>query len=142
MANLNALTVEQGKMRVEGQGRVGLHDWKLEDSSSISALISLQGADIQKLASDNGVQIAATGTLFGTLQVTGTFDSPVVSGSVNVQNIAAYGEHFDRARADITLTPTSLEVLNGELQSGPASITGGGTYNHPASDWNDGTPSA
>ena len=139
MANLNALTVEQGKMRVEGQGRVGLHDWKLEDSSSVSALISLQGADIQKLAADNGIQFAATGTLSGTLQVTGTFESPVVSGSVNVQNVAAYGEHFDRARADITLTPTSLEVVNGELQSGPASITGNGTYNHPASDWSDGS---
>jgi translocation and assembly module TamB len=139
MANLNALTIEQGKMRVEGQGRIGLHDWKLEDSGSVSALISLQGADVQKLAADNGIQMPATGTLFGTLQVTGTFDSPVVSGSVNVQNIAAYGEHFDRVRADITLTPTSLEVLNGELQSGPASITGNGTYDHPASDWSDGS---
>ncbi len=118
LANLNTLTIEQGKMRVEGQGRVGLRDWKLEESSSISALISLQGADLHELAAESGSQIAVTGTLFGTLQVTGTFDSPVLTGSVNVPNIAAYGEHFDRARADITYTPTSLEVQNGELQSG------------------------
>ena len=139
IANLNALTIEQGKMRVEGQGRVGLHDWKLEESSSISALISLQGADFQKLAAENGSQIAVTGTLFGTLQVTGTLDLPLVSGSVNVANVTAYGEHFDRARADITYTPTSLEVQNGELQSGASSITGNGVYNHPASDWSDGS---
>jgi translocation and assembly module TamB len=138
IANLNALTIEQGKMRVEGQGRVGLHDWKLEDSSTVSALISLQGVDIQKLAAENGSKIAATGTLFATLQVTGTFDSPLVSGSVNMANVTAYGEHFDRARADITYTPTSLEVQNAELQSGGASITGNGVYNHPANDWSDG----
>jgi translocation and assembly module TamB len=139
IANLNALTIEQGKMRVEGQGRVGLHDWKLEDSSTVSALISLQGVDFQRLAAENGIQIAVTGTLFGTLQVTGTFDSPLVSGNVNMANIAAYGEHFDRARADITYTPTSLEVQNGELQSGGASITGSGVYNHPANDWSEGS---
>ena len=139
MANLNAMTIEQGKMRVEGQGRVGLHDWKLEDSSSVSALISVQGADIQKLAAENGSQTPVTGALSATLQVTGTFESPVASGSVEAQNIAAYGEHFDRARADITYTPTSLEVEKGEIQSGAARFTGSGVYNHPANDWSDGS---
>jgi translocation and assembly module TamB len=139
LANLNTLTVEQGKMRVEGQGRIGLRDWRLEESSSLSALISLQGADLHELAAEIGNQIEVTGTLSGTLQVTGAFDSPVLTGTVNVSNIAAYGEHFDRARADITYTPTSFEVQNGELQSGAAIITGSGVYNHPASDWSDGS---
>ena len=136
---LNALTIEQGKMRLEGQGRVGLHDWKLEDSSSVSALISLQAADIQKLAAENGRQIPITGSLSATLQVSGSFESPMVSGNVDAQNVAAYGEHLDRARARIIYTPTSLEVENGEFQNGPARITGNGVYNHPASDWNDGS---
>ncbi len=139
LANLNTLTVEQGKMRVEGQGRIGLRDWRLEESSSLSALISLQGADLHELGAEIGIQIEITGTLSGTLQVTGAFDSPVLTGSVNVANIAAYGEHFDRARADITYTPTSFEVQNGELQSGAAIITGSGVYDHPASDWSNGS---
>jgi translocation and assembly module TamB len=139
IANLNALTVEQGKMRVEGQGRVVLRDWKLEEASTISALISVQGADLQKLAAEIGSALTVTGTAFGTLQVMGTFDSPVLNGTVNIANIVAYGEHFDRGRANITYTPTSLEVQNGELQSGPASITGNGFYNHPANDWSDGS---
>jgi len=139
MVNLNALIIQQGKMRVEGQARVGLRDWKLEEASSISALISLQGADLLELEAETGMKIPVTGTLLGTLQVTGTFDSPVLTGRVNVSNIVAYGEHFDRARADVTYTPTSLEVQNGELQSGPATITGNGVYNHPANDWNDGS---
>ncbi len=137
-AILNTLAVEQGRMRVGGQGRVGLHEWKLEDSSSISALISVQGADIQKLASENGSQISVTGTLSANLQVSGTFETPLASGNVEVQNVTAFGEHVDRARADITYTPTSLEVANGEIQSGQARITVTGAYNHPANDWNDG----
>jgi translocation and assembly module TamB len=137
--NLNTLTMQQGKMRVEGQGRVGLRDWRLEETAPISALISLQGADLRELEAQNGIQIPVSGTLFGTLQATGTFDSPVLSGGVNMSNIGAYGEHFDRGRADVTYTPTSLEVQNGELQSGPATITGNGVYNHPANDWNDGS---
>jgi translocation and assembly module TamB len=139
LANLNALTIEQGKLRVEGQGRIGLHDWKLEESSSISALISVQGADIQRLVAENGSRMAISGTLSANLQVSGTFESPVASGNVDVQNIAAYGEHFDRARADITYTPTSLEVNHAEIRSGPARVTGGGVYNHPANDWSDGS---
>jgi translocation and assembly module TamB len=139
MANLNALTIDQGKMRIEGQGRIGLQDWKLEDSSSLSALISLQGADIQKLAEENGSKLAMTGTLSASLRVTGSFESPVATGSVDIQNIAAYGEHLDRAHADITYTPTSLEVEKGEVQSGTARFTGSGVYNHPANDWSDGS---
>lgn len=138
MANLNALTIDQGKLKVQGQGRMGLHDWKLEDSSSISALISVQGVDIQKLAAENGVRMAVTGTLSANLQLTGTFESPVATGNINAQDIVLDGEHFDRARSDITYTPTSLEVAKGELQSGPAVFTGSGAYNHPANDWNDG----
>ncbi|HWY49042.1 MAG TPA: translocation/assembly module TamB domain-containing protein [Bryobacteraceae bacterium] len=139
LANMNTFTIEQGKMRVDGQGRVGLRDWQLEEASSISALISLQGADLHELEAETGMKIPVTGTLLGTLQVTGTLDSPVLTGRVIVSNIAAYGEHFDRARADVIYTPTSLEVQNGELQSGPAIITGNGVYNHPANDWNDGS---
>ncbi len=71
IANLNALTAEQGKMHAEGQGRVALRDWKLEEASAISALISVQGADLQKLAAENGIALAVTGTAFGTLQVSG-----------------------------------------------------------------------
>jgi translocation and assembly module TamB len=48
--NFRTLTLAQGKMHAEGQGRVALHDWKAEESSAISGLLSVTGADIQSLA--------------------------------------------------------------------------------------------
>jgi translocation and assembly module TamB len=140
-ANLRTLSVEQGKMRVEGQGRIGLHDWKLEDSSTVSALLSVQGADLQKLLaeteSDHPVPI--TGSLAAKLQVSGTFESPLASGNVDLENVTAYDQHFDRVRGDITVTANALEVANGEARNGAARITVSGAYNHPANDWKDGS---
>ena len=51
---LQAFTVEQGKMRLEGNGRAGLRDWKLEGGSPVSATVSLSAADIQTLAAEAG----------------------------------------------------------------------------------------
>jgi len=138
-ANLQTLTVDQGALRVEGQGRVGLFDWKLEDRSTISALISVRGGDIQKLLAENGSQAPVKGTAAGTFQVSGTFESPLVSGNVDLANVVAYEEHFDRARADVTMTTTALEISNADVRSGAARITGSGAYNHPVNDWNDGS---
>ena len=141
IADLHTFDVEQGKMRLEGQGRAGLHDWKLEDSSSVSALVSVQGGDIQKLIaeSDTPNPPQVTGTLAATLRVSGTFESPLISGNVDMQNVTAYDQHFDRVRGDITATPTALEVSNGDVRSGNTRIAVSGAYNHPANDWKDGS---
>src|SRR5260370_37195251 len=37
------------------------------------------------------------------------------------------------------MTATARELTNADLHSGRAQITGTGAYNHPASDWNDGS---
>ncbi|HYL74039.1 MAG TPA: translocation/assembly module TamB domain-containing protein [Bryobacteraceae bacterium] len=139
-ADLHTLTLDQGKMRVEGQGRIGLQDWKLEDSSTISALLSVQGADIQKLLVEAGSTDKApvSGTMSATLHVSGTFESPLVNGNVDLQNVTAYDQYFDRVRADVTATGTALEVANGDLRSGNTRIAVSGAYNHPANDWKDG----
>jgi translocation and assembly module TamB len=137
-ADLHTLTLDQAKLHVEGQGRIGLMDWKLEDSSSVSALLSVRDSDLQKLLADNGSQAPVSGSLTATVRVSGTFESPLVNANVDVQNVTAYDEHFERGHADITLTATAMEVTNADLRSGRAQITGSGAYNHPASDWNDG----
>jgi len=137
-ADLHTLTLDQAKLHVEGQGRIGLLYWKLEDSSSVSALLAVRDNDLQKLLADNGTQAPVSGSLTATMRVSGTFESPLVNANIDLQNVTAYDEHFERAHADITMTATALEVTNVDLRSGRAQITGSGAYNHPASDWNDG----
>ena len=137
-ANFRTLTAVQGKMRMEGQGRVTLRDWKVEDSSSISGLLSITGGDLPTLAKESGMDLAATGTLSGIMRVSGSFDAPLASGTVEVANISAYGEHADSFRGDVTISSTGIEISDGNIRSGPARVQLSVAYNHPAQDWRDG----
>jgi translocation and assembly module TamB len=139
VANLYAIAVDQGQMHVVGQARIGLVDWKAVDASSLTASLSIRGADIQKLLTENGYQIPINGALSATAHLTGTLESPLVSGRVDARNVTAYDEHFDRVSGDITMTATALEVARFEAFAGVAQISGSGAYNHLANDWNDGS---
>jgi translocation and assembly module TamB len=137
-ANLYTIAVDQGQMHVVGQARIGLVDWKIVDASSLMAALSIRGADIQKLLTENGYQIPVSGALSATAHLTGTLESPLVSGRVDAHNVSAYDEHFDRISGDVTMTATALEVAHFEAFSGMAQISGSGGYNHLANDWDDG----
>ncbi|HTW65107.1 MAG TPA: translocation/assembly module TamB domain-containing protein [Bryobacteraceae bacterium] len=141
-ANLLNVSVQEGQMRLEGQASAGLRNWKLETSNPISALATLRSADLQTLFDETGMQplpAGAGGTISATLRVTGSLDTPLVTGNVTLENLTAYNEHFSGARAAVTFTPTSLELSNGVARNGTARIALSGVYNHPARDWNDGS---
>jgi translocation and assembly module TamB len=139
-AVLQAVTIDQGKMHVEGSGRAGLRDWNLEGGSPISATVSLRAADIQTLAAEAGwKQIPATGLVSASVHVSGSLESPLIEGPVTLENLTAYDEHFAQARADVTFTPTAIELSHGEARNGAERITLSGDYNHPANDWKDGS---
>ena len=135
-----AFNIEQGKMRLEGNGRAGLRDWKLDGGSPVSATVSLRTADIQTLATEAGWKTSpATGLISAAVHVSGSLESPLIAGAVTLENLSAYGEHFAQARADVTYTPTAVELSHAEARNGAGRITLSGDYNHPASDWKDGS---
>jgi translocation and assembly module TamB len=139
-AVLQAITADQGKMRVEGSGRAELRNWKLEEGSPVSASLSLRNADIQALAGEAGWKSPpATGTVSAAIHVSGSLESPLLSGAVAIENLTAYEEHFEQARADVTYTNTALEISHGEARHGAGRVTLSGDYNHPANDWKDGS---
>jgi translocation and assembly module TamB len=138
--SLLTINVQQGKLRLEGQGRAGLHNWKLDGSSPISASATLRSADLQTLAAEAGMASpSASGAISATLRITGSLESPLLSGNLTLDDLTAYGEHFTAARASVTLTATALELSNGEARNGAARVTLSGGYNHPANDWKDGS---
>jgi len=137
-ANFRTLTAAQDRMRVEGQGRISLRDWKIEDASPISGLLSITGADLQTLAKESGTDLQVTGTASGIVRVSGSLDSPLASGTIEAANVSAYGEHADSFRGDVTVSATGVEISDGNIRSGPARVVLSGAYNHPAQDWKDG----
>jgi translocation and assembly module TamB len=145
-AVLQAITVEQGKMRLEGTARAGLREWKLEGGSPVSATLALHNADIQALAAEAGWKAPpATGSVSAAMRVSGSLESPLVAGSVTLENLTAFDEHFPQARADVTFTSTALELSHGEAifpdqgRAAAGRISLSGDYNHPANDWKDGS---
>ncbi len=137
---LQAVTIEEGKTRIEGNARAELRDWKLAESSPVSATVSLRAADIQTLAAEAGWKpLPATGLVSAAVRVSGSLESPVVTGPVTFENLSAYGEHFAQARGDVTYTPTGIELAHAEARNGAGRIVLSGDYNHPASDWKDGS---
>jgi translocation and assembly module TamB len=139
-AVLQGVTLDEGKMRMEGSGRAELRNWRLEAGSPVSANVSLRNADIQTLAAEAGWKaLPASGTLSAAVQVSGSLESPVVTGPVTIEDLNAFDEHFALAHADVTFTTTALELANGEARNGTGHITVSGGYNHPASDWRDGS---
>jgi translocation and assembly module TamB len=139
-ADLLTVSIQQGKLRLEGQGRAGLHNWRLDGTSPITAMATLRSADLQTLAAEAGMAPPpASGAISATVRVTGTLESPLVTGNLAMDDLSAYGEHFTEARAAVTFTATALELSNGEARQGAARVTLSGGYNHPASDWKDGS---
>jgi translocation and assembly module TamB len=139
-AALQGIVVQAGKMRVEGSARAGLRNWKLDGSSPASASLFLRHADLQTLATEAGWKaFPATGSVSAALRVSGSLESPLIAAAVTLDDLTAYEEHFGQARADVTFTTTALEISHGEARSGAGRVTLSGNYNHPASDWKDGS---
>lgn len=139
LAVLQTISAQAGSMRLDGSGRAGLHDWRLEDSSPVLANLSLHSADVPMVAAATGLKnVPATGLLSAAIHVSGSLESPLVSGDVTLNNLTAYGERFGEARAELTFTSTAVEVSHGEARNGSARLILSGGYNHPASDWKDG----
>jgi translocation and assembly module TamB len=139
LANLYTIAIDQDQMHIVGQARISLMEWKAMDSSVLSATLSIRGADIHKLLADKGDRIPVSGALSATAHVTGTLESPLVSGNVEARNVTAYDEHFDRVSGDVTMTATALEAAHFEARAGRGLIAGKGAYNHLDNDWNDGS---
>jgi translocation and assembly module TamB len=137
---LQTISVEEGKMRLEGNGRAGLRNWRLEGSSPVSANISLKSADLQTLAAETEWKAPpASGLVSAAVRVSGSLESPLVTGAVSLENLCVYDEHFAQARADVTFSATAVELSHGEARQGAGRVTLSGVYNHPANDWKDGS---
>ncbi len=136
---VRSFVLTQDALVLDGSANVGLQDWKLVDTSALSGTLRLRGAQIEKLLKDAGQTVPATGALSGTVAVSGTYGAPRAVMEALVDKPTAYGEKYDRLRAEVRYTNDSLEVANGVLEQGAAQLSIAGSYRHPANDFQNGT---
>ncbi len=138
--HIQSFALNQDQLVLEGSADAGLQDWKLVDSSPVSATLRLRGAQIAKLLASAGekLPVPVDGTLSGAISVQGTFAKPAVSMQAAVEKPAIDGERFDRFRAQVRYAGEGVDVINGELTQGAAQVSIAGAYRHKGNDWNDG----
>ena len=129
----------QDALALDGSLNVGLQNWKLVDASALSGTMRLRGARIEKLLADAGQKVPVTGALSGSITVRGTYGSPQAVMQALVDKPTAYGEKYDRLRAEVRYSTDSVEIANGVLEQGAAQVSISGSYRHPANDFQNGT---
>ena len=138
-ANFRTLTVAQDKMHIEGQGRISLRDWQVQDSSPISGPAfgnrrrppNPGQRERNRPAGHRHCSRVSCACLARSIHRSPPAPSkPRMSRPMENMPI--------RFRGDVTVSATGVEVSDGNIRSGrrPRHLTG--AYNHPAKDWKDG----
>jgi translocation and assembly module TamB len=130
--------LDQGTLHAQGNGRIGLVDWKTSDSSPISAALTARGAELAKLLPQNEKALPVSGAVSATLNVKGTLGSPRGEAKVEAQAVTAYNEKFNRVRVDLAVSGDTLQLVDAESSVAGGRITAKGSYAHSAGDWKTG----
>ncbi len=119
------------------------------DDAAITAQFNLRNANLEDLArellaKEAASAIAVQGMASAGVRVSGSLHRPQADLTLNVANPRALGESMDRLSATLMVTPSAVQVSNGQVDDGPARITfsgeyqpsGAGSKNGP--DWKSG----
>ncbi|MBZ5594504.1 MAG: translocation/assembly module TamB domain-containing protein [Acidobacteriia bacterium] len=129
----------RGALRANLAATVALRDWKPDPDGALAATGSLSGADVQDVLAIAGKKdIAATGTLSASGQITGTTRTPLIKADVTVANGSVYGEPFDRLTGHIDYLNPLVTIANAKLNAGTKQVRFQGTYAHSPGDFETG----
>ncbi len=132
-------SVQQGALHLQGTGSVGLHDWKADDSSSISATGSIRNAPVVDLMAAADIKnIPAQGTLNAEGKVGGTVGDPRIEAPITVINGALDGEPFDRLTGTVGYSGTAVDMANAQLSAGTRRVTLQASYHHQPGGFSKG----
>ncbi len=136
---VRSFALVQDATTLDGSLTLGFQNWKPAEASPVSGTLRLRGAQLEKLLAGAGQKVPVTGTLSGSIAVTGTYGSPKAVMQALVDKPTAYGEKFDRLRAELRYAGEGIDIVNGSLDQGSAQVSLSGTYRHPVNDWQNGT---
>ncbi|HTT61172.1 MAG TPA: translocation/assembly module TamB domain-containing protein [Bryobacteraceae bacterium] len=131
--------VQQGALRAQVAGSLGMRDWKVEDTSQVSAAGSIKNApatDLLALADIGNLPV--TGTVSADGKVSGTAGAPRIEAQVTATNGALDGEPFDRFTGTLNYAGNSVELANAQLAARGRTVTLEARYQHQAGHFDNG----
>ncbi len=136
--NVRTVRLEKGGLRLEGQGRLGLTEWGVTDSSALSFSFSLRAPELRKLLVEAGRDLPVEGALTASGAVEGTAASPSGTAQLRIERPGALGETFDRLNAKLRFTPASIAVESAQLDAGKSRLEISGAFERSPAGWNEG----
>ena len=124
-------SVQQGGIHLAGSGSLGLTQWKIEDSSALSAAGSIRNApatDLLALAEIRNVPL--TGTITADGQVSGIVGAPLIQARVAAVKGSFENEPFDRFSGVIQYAGTTAELTDAHIAAGARQATLRADYQH------------
>lgn len=136
-ARVKSLLVEQGPLRLNVRGAIGLSEWTQRKSSALELTGQIEGADMARIAKLAGLP-EMQGTASATFLLHGTVASPQGKLHAEVRRLAALGQRVDRVSLDLAATADRLEASKIVATQGKSTVELTGSYQHPPGVWLDG----
>jgi len=132
-------SLARGSLRAQFAGTVSLRNWKPDNISEIAGNATLRGGDVHDLLALEGKpDIPASGSLSGSIQVSGSLGTPRFTADATVTNGALYGEPFDRLAGHVAYENNSATLSNALVDAGAKQLTFQATYTHAPNDFLNG----
>jgi len=132
-------SVQQGALRAQGAGSLGMRDWKVEDSIPVSFAGSIRNAhaaDLMAIADIKNIPIA--GTVGADAKIAGTVGAPLIAVTVTATKGTLDGEPFDRFTGSLTYSSSTVDLANAQLAAGGKSVTLQAHYQHQTNAFGNG----
>lgn len=136
--HVRRVALTRDSMQVDGQGELGLSDWKALATSAVSATMNLRGARLEKLLAEAAISLPLSGAAAATVKLGGTYGDPRADVNVEVDQIVAYEEQVDHLRAAVHAVAGSVQITSGRLELGAAQAQFKGGYDYDPRDARSG----
>ncbi|MEI9976958.1 MAG: hypothetical protein WDO73_35840 [Ignavibacteriota bacterium] len=126
-------------MRTQGQIAVGMHEWKVDDDSTLSGNGTLRNGTVSDLVTLLELKnIPVVGAAAGTAQISGTWGDPHISTDFQLSRGTLYDEPFDRFNGHMNYNAAFIEVTGGQISAGNGLASVSAAYRHGIGQFDTG----
>jgi len=126
--SLRNAALQAGNTSLKLDASIGLLGWKNAPQSPIHMRVEASDLDAGQVARLSGYDIAATGRLNTSLELSGILSSPSAQGSLSLSKASLQGHAFDSARAFVAFNGNSASFRNLLITRGETQLSGSGAY--------------
>ncbi|MBV9506567.1 MAG: translocation/assembly module TamB domain-containing protein [Acidobacteriia bacterium] len=122
-------SLARGSLRAQFQGSAEIHNWKIDNRTQVAGSVTIpSGSVADVLATLHRADVAATGVIHATAQLSGTLADPRAAGDLEISKGSFAAEPFDRVTAHVTYDGRQIDASSGQIAAGAKQIAFEGSF--------------